>query len=114
MRPSSICAAPRCLGRIIPLRLAVVALATALCLGSPALSADTTRAAAPQLENVLKTLADQLSRADAIANQLRDTARKGPEEAKQQVERASQALGDIADRLRDDGDLLMQLDALRV
>jgi chromosome segregation ATPase len=88
-------------------------LAIMLVLSSPALGTDQPTPIGPQLTTVLQNLTDQLNRANAVVELLRQTAKEGPEQAQRQVESTSKALGDLADRLRDDGEILAQLRALR-
>jgi uncharacterized protein (DUF885 family) len=65
------------------------------------------------LAGVLKTLSEQLTRADQLVAQLRDTAKKGPVEAQLEVTKAGTALGQLADRLQDEGDIMSQLRAIK-
>ena len=51
------------------------------------------------LAGVLKSLGEQLTRADQLVVRLRDTAKKGPVEAQLEVTKAATALGQLADRL---------------
>ena len=44
---------------------------------------------------------------------LRDTAKKGPVEAQLEVAKTAQSLGQLADRLQDEGDILSQLRAVK-
>jgi chromosome segregation ATPase len=78
-----------------------------------ALAAEAPAPIAPQLQTILKSLSQQLNRADAIVEQLRETAKKGPEQTKQDIASTSKTLGDLADRLRDDGEIMAQLHALK-
>jgi molybdopterin converting factor small subunit len=65
------------------------------------------------LAGVLKALSEQLTRADQLVAQLRDTAKKGPVEAQLEVTKAGTALGQLADRLQDEGDIMSQLRAIK-
>jgi uncharacterized protein (DUF885 family) len=65
------------------------------------------------LAGVLKALPEQLTRADQLVAQLRDTAKKGPVEAQLEVTKAGTALGQLADRLQDEGDIMSQLRAIK-
>jgi hypothetical protein len=65
------------------------------------------------LAGVLKSLGEQLTRADQLVVRLRDTAKKGPVEAQLEVTKAATALGQLADRLQDEGDIMSQLRAIK-
>jgi hypothetical protein len=65
------------------------------------------------LAGVLKALSDQISRADQLVAHLRDTARKGPAEAQLEVAKTAAGLGQLADRLQDEGDISAQLRAVK-
>jgi hypothetical protein len=65
------------------------------------------------LAGVLKALSEQISRADLLVARLRDTAKKGPVEAQLEVTKAATALGQLADRLQDEGDVMSQLRAIK-
>ncbi len=65
------------------------------------------------LAGVLKALSDQITRADQLVARLRDTAKKGPVEAQVEVTKAATALGQLADRLQDEGDIMSQLRAIK-
>jgi uncharacterized protein (DUF885 family) len=65
------------------------------------------------LAGVLKALSEQLTRADQLVARLRDTAKKGPVEAQLEVTKAGTALGQLADRLQDEGDIMSQLRAIK-
>jgi hypothetical protein len=65
------------------------------------------------LADVLKALSEQLTRADQLVAQLRDTVKKGPVEAQLEVTKAGTALGQLADRLQDEGDIMSQLRAIK-
>jgi uncharacterized protein (DUF885 family) len=65
------------------------------------------------LSSVLKSLSEQITKADQVVARLRDTAKKGPVEAQLEVTKAATALGQLADRLGDQGDILSQLRAVR-
>ena len=65
------------------------------------------------LAGVLKALSEQLTRADQLVVQLRDTAKKGPVEAQLEATKAGTALGQLADRLQDEGDIMSQLRAIK-
>ena len=63
------------------------------------------------LAGVLKSLGEQLTRADQLVVRLRDTA--GPVEAQLEVTKAATVLGQLADRLQDEGDIMSQLRAIK-
>ena len=65
------------------------------------------------LAGVLKSLGEHLTRADQLVVRLRDTAKKGPVEAQLEVTKAATALGQLADRLQDEGDIMSQLRAIK-
>jgi len=65
------------------------------------------------LAGVLKSRGEQLTRADQLVVRLRDTAKKGPVEAQLEVTKAATALGQLADRLQDEGDIMSQLRAIK-
>jgi hypothetical protein len=65
------------------------------------------------LAGVLKALSEQITRADQLVAHLRDTAKKGPVEAQLEVAKTAQSLGQLADRLQDEGDILSQLRAVK-
>ena len=65
------------------------------------------------LAEVLKALSEQLIRADQLVARLRDTAKKGPVEAQLEVTKAATTLGQLADRLQDEGDIMSQLRAIK-
>jgi hypothetical protein len=65
------------------------------------------------LASVLKALSEQITRADQLVAHLRDTAKKGPVEAQLEVAKTAQSLGQLADRLQDEGDILSQLRAVK-
>ena len=65
------------------------------------------------LAGVLKSLGEQLTRADQLVVRLRDTAKKGPVEAQLEVTKAATVLGQLADRLQDEGDIMSQLRAIK-
>jgi molybdopterin converting factor small subunit len=65
------------------------------------------------LAGVLKALGEQLTRADQLVAQLRDTAKKGPVEAQLEITKAGTALGQLADRLQDEGDIMSRLRAIK-
>src|SRR6266403_1859896 len=65
------------------------------------------------LAGVLKTLSEQITRADELVVKLRDTAKKGPVEAQLEVAKTAKSLGQLADRLQDEGDILSQLRAVK-
>ena len=65
------------------------------------------------LAGVLKSLGEQLTRADQLVVRLRDTAKKGPVEAQLEVTKAATTLGQLADRLQDEGDIMSQLRAIK-
>jgi hypothetical protein len=65
------------------------------------------------LASALKALSEQITRADQLVAHLRDTARKGPVEAQLEVAKTAQSLGQLADRLQDEGDILSQLRAVK-
>ena len=65
------------------------------------------------LASVLKALSEQITRADQLVVHLRDTAKKGPVEAQLEVAKTAQSLGQLADRLQDEGDILSQLRAVK-
>jgi hypothetical protein len=65
------------------------------------------------LAGVLKALSEQLTHADQLVARLRDTAKKGPVEAQLEVTKAGTALGQLADRLQDEGDIMSQLRAIK-
>ena len=65
------------------------------------------------LAGVLKSLGEQLTRADQLIVRLRDTAKKGPVEAQLEVTKAATTLGQLADRLQDEGDIMSQLRAIK-
>ena len=65
------------------------------------------------LAGVLKSLSQQLSRADQLVVQLRDTAKKGPVEAQLEVTKAGTELAQLADRLQDNGDIMSELRAVK-
>jgi hypothetical protein len=65
------------------------------------------------LAGVLKALSEQITRADQVVARLRDTAKKGPVEAQLEITKAATSLGQLADRLQDDGDILSQLRAVK-
>ena len=65
------------------------------------------------LAGVLKSLGEQLTRADQLVVRLRDTVKKGPVEAQLEVTKAATALGQLADRLQDEGDIISQLRAIK-
>jgi hypothetical protein len=65
------------------------------------------------LAGVLKALSEQITRADQVVARLRDTAKKGPVEAQLEVAKAATSLGQLADRLQDEGDILSQLRAVK-
>jgi uncharacterized protein (DUF885 family) len=65
------------------------------------------------LAGVLKALSEQLTRADQLVVRLRDTAKKGPVEAQLEVTKAATTLGQLADRLQDEGDIMSQLRAIK-
>ncbi len=65
------------------------------------------------LSGVLKALSEQLTHADQLVARLRDTAKKGPVEAQLEVTKAATVLGQLADRLQDEGDIMSQLRAIK-
>ena len=65
------------------------------------------------LAAVLKALGEQITQADQLVIQLRDTAKKGPVEAQLEITKAAASLGQLADRLQDEGDILSQLRAVK-
>jgi hypothetical protein len=65
------------------------------------------------LAGVLKALSEQITRADQLVAHLRDTAKKGPVEAQLEVAKTAQSLGQLADRLQNEGDILSQLRAVK-
>ena len=65
------------------------------------------------LAGVLKSLGEQLTRADQLVVRLRYTAKKGPVEAQLEVTKAATTLGQLADRLQDEGDIMSQLRAIK-
>lgn len=65
------------------------------------------------LAGVLKALSEQLTRADKLVAHLRDTAKQGPVEAQLEITKAAASLGELADRLQDEGDILSQLRAVK-
>jgi hypothetical protein len=65
------------------------------------------------LAGVLKALSEQITRADQVVARLRDTAKKGPVEAQLEITKAATSLGQLADRLQDEGDILSQLRAVK-
>jgi hypothetical protein len=65
------------------------------------------------LAGVLKALSEQISRADELVVKLRETAKRGPVEAQLEVAKTAKSLGQLADRLQDEGDILSQLRAVK-
>ena len=65
------------------------------------------------LAAVLKALGEQITQADQLVAQLRETAKKGPVEAQLEITKAAASLGQLADRLQDEGDILSQLRAVK-
>jgi len=65
------------------------------------------------LAGVLKALSEQITRADQLVAHLRDTAKQGPVEAQLEITKAAASLGQLADRLQDEGDILSQLRAVK-
>ena len=89
----------------------VIALGLLVCLISPVLAqSDPIQ---QDLASVLKALSEQITRADQLVAHLRDTAKKGPVEAQLEVAKTAQSLGQLADRLQDEGDILSQLRAVK-
>ena len=62
---------------------------------------------------MLKALSEQITRADELVVRLRDTAKRGPVEAQLEVAKTAKSLGQLADRLQDEGDILSQLRAIK-
>ncbi len=65
------------------------------------------------LAGVLKALSDQITRADELVVKLRDTSKRGPVEAQLEVAKTAKSLGQLADRLQDQGDILSELRAVK-
>lgn len=66
-----------------------------------------------QLGKIFGRLAEDVKTLDALVARLRSTAQKTPEDAKAEVAEASKTLSDIADRLKPNGDMANQLQAVR-
>ena len=88
----------------------IVAVGLLVSLVSPVFAQETTQ---QDLAGVLKSLSQQLSRADQLVVRLRDTAKKGPVEAQLEVTKAGTELGQLADRLQDNGDIMSELRAVK-
>jgi len=95
-----------------PANSVFVAVAVAIILICPAAFAQT-GPIQQDLAGVLKTLSEQITRADELVVKLRDTAKKGPVEAQLEVAKTAKSLGQLADRLQDEGDILSQLRAVK-
>jgi hypothetical protein len=65
------------------------------------------------LAGVLKALGEQITQADQLVAHLRETAKTGPVEAQLEITKAAASLGQLADRLQDEGDILSQLRAVK-
>ena len=89
----------------------IIAIGFVIGLISPALAQ--TDPVQQDLAGVLKALSEQITRADQVVARLRDTAKKGPVEAQLEITKAATSLGQLADRLQDDGDILSQLRAVK-
>jgi uncharacterized protein (DUF885 family) len=89
----------------------IIALGFVVSLISPALAQ--TDPAQQDLASVLKALSEQITKADQVVARLRDTAKKGPVEAQLEITKAATFLGQLADRLGDQGDILSQLRAVK-
>ena len=94
------------------LKSVIVAMAFLVSLISPAF-AQSGDPIQQDLAEVLKSLGEQLTRADQLVVRLRDTAKKGPVEAQLEVTKAATTLGQLADRLQDEGDIMSQLRAIK-
>src|SRR5207244_10538111 len=90
----------------------IAAIGCLVSLISPAL-AQSSDPIQQDLAGVLKSLGEQLTRADQLVVRLRDTAKKGPVEAQLEVTKAATALGQLADRLQDEGVIMSQLRAIK-
>jgi hypothetical protein len=102
----------RRLGMAVESRLPIIiAMGFVISLISPALAQ--TDPVQQDLAGVLKALSEQITRADQVVARLRDTAKKGPVEAQLEITKAATSLGQLADRLQDDGDILSQLRAVK-
>lgn len=88
----------------------VAAIALILMFFSPALAQ--TPSIQQQLAATLKALGAELARADGVVAGMRDAKKKGPLEAQLQVTKVATALGQLADRLQDQGDVMGALRAL--
>jgi len=89
----------------------VIAIGFVVSLISPALAQ--TDSVQQDLAGVLKALSEQITKADQVVAHLRDTAKKGPVEAQLEDTKAAISLGQLADRLEDQGDILSQLRAVK-
>lgn len=65
-----------------------------------------------QLTATLKALGAELARADTVVAGMHDAKKKGPLEAQLQVTKVATVLGELADRLQDQGDVMGELRAL--
>jgi ElaB/YqjD/DUF883 family membrane-anchored ribosome-binding protein len=101
----------------------VLLLATALCVAAPSVFAQqptkpmpTLPAEAPvktELDRVFSELGTQVSRADVLLKQLRDTAHQTPDNVVQQVQTSAMVLSGLVDKLKQNGDIAGQLLAVR-
>ena len=89
----------------------IIAIGFVIGLISPALAQ--TDPVQQNLASVLKALSEQITRADQVVARLRDTAKKGPVEAQLEIIKAVTSLGQLADRLQDEGDILSQVRAVK-
>ena len=64
------------------------------------------------LNATLKQVTDLLASSDQIVARLRETAKRGPAEAQHDLADAATALGRLADRLQDQGDIMGELRAI--
>jgi hypothetical protein len=89
----------------------IIAIGFVIGLISPALAQ--TDPVQQDLAGVLKALSEQITRADQVVARLRDTAKKGPAEAQLEITKVATSLGQLADRLQDEGDILSRLRAVK-
>ncbi len=98
-------------------------LATALCLAAPTTFAQHTTKPTPtlpadapvktELDKVFTQLGDQVSKADTLLKQLRETANRKPEDVVKQIQTSTMVLSGLVDRLQQSGDIAGQLGAVR-
>jgi hypothetical protein len=65
-----------------------------------------------QLSTTLKALSAELARADQVVAQAREVTKKRPAEAQLEITKLATVLGQLADRLQDQGDVMGTLRAL--